>query len=270
MADAKVEAFEMEVALNNAPPSAPTTPEPPPAAWAMIADMCNLLAGITLTIAFLLGALMFNTGTLDASYVNLMNAFFAIEGALYAVAGFYTVGIMAKTPPPVGGAKSTMQFAVLMLGGVFFALSSLVFPPCVATVAVVFSKGLCPVVFNKHPFAYNAMAHYGISCFMGGTFVGFKGVLPLYPLMKGNFFSPFWGVTMYFMGAWTIGIFKIWGPTLAGGFAIPETADDVLNSPAFTFTLGWWIATLGAFFLTTGAFILLKLDLDTIRGEEAQ
>lgn len=264
MADiTSMESFEVAVPLSKARDSAPEESSPPPKAWVMIADWCNLLAGVTLFLAFFIGALIYDAAYLtEADYGSLMSAFFAIEGALYAVAGFFMVGIMAQTPPTLGGgARGTMQFAVLMTGGIFFAFSSLVVPPCIANVTVIFSSALCPL--NGHPFAWNAMAHYGITCFMGGTLVGFKGVLPLYPIMKNQLLSPFWGVTMYFMGAWTIGIFKIWGPTIAGGFGSVESVNDVLVQPPITATWGWWMASLGAAFLTTGAAILLKLDLKT-------
>merc|ERR1719240_1684535 len=81
------------------------------------------------------------------------------------------------------------------------------------------------------------MAHFGITCFMVGTSIGFKGVLGL---PKNTPISPFWGCAMYFLGAWTIGIFKFWGPVLLGGVS---------------WTVTWWFALIGALFLFIGALI---------------
>merc|ERR1712113_790683 len=89
---------------------------------------------------------------------------------------------------------------------------------------------------STSPYAWNAMAHYGITCFMAGTAIGFHGVLPL---PKKPFIGPFWGCTFYFLGAWTIGIFKFWGPVLLGGFHHPSTFDYTV--PAVTYVLNWWI-----------------------------
>lgn len=100
------------------------------------------------------------------------------------------------------------------------------------------------------------MAHYGITCFMVGTTIGFTGILGA---PKDKLVSPFWGVTMYFMGAWTIGIFQFWGPCLLGGFSTTQNEDAAggfdFTAPAASWTFQWLFAFLGAGFLTTGAII---------------
>lgn len=104
------------------------------------------------------------------------------------------------------------------------------------------------------------MAHFGISCFMAGTLTGFKGVLSL---PKSSFISPFWGCTMYFLGAWTIGIFKFWGPVLLGGFNPHQnepTFDMTAPSVAESFAWTWWMGVLGALFLTVGAGIFCVMN----------
>merc|ERR1712060_113097 len=107
------------------------------------------------------------------------------------------------------------------------------------------------------PYAWNAMAHFGITTFMVGTSIGFKGVLGA---PKDKIISPFWGCAMYFAGAWTIGIFKFWGPVLFGGFDNDQnTATFDMSAPSVndSWSWNWWVALLGAFFLTYGAGIFL-------------
>jgi len=238
----------------------PTTS--PPRLWVLIADWGNLLAGLTLTCAFVLGALMNDAQVIavDEQSVDWLQFFFSIEGALFAIAEFFMVGIMALAPAANGGgARGAMQFAILMAGGVFFGLSGLVFPSCISNITHVVSKKACPhPAAAGTPYAWNAMAHYGITCFMIGTAIGQKGVLAA---PKNKFISPFWGVTMFFLGAWTIGIFKFWGPVLAGGFdSSDNTPTFNFGAPAVTWTWTWWFGVLGATFLTTGAFIFAMMN----------
>mmetsp|Transcript_150518 Transcript_150518/g.273949 ORF Transcript_150518/g.273949 Transcript_150518/m.273949 type:complete len:285 (+) Transcript_150518:75-929(+) len=263
------------LATTSAAASLVPTPQPtrPPKWWVQVADLGNVLAGIVLMMAFFEGALI-NSVQWDAllveafpgsfvkvpsqSALSWLQFLFSTEGALYAVAEFFMVGIMAATPPEFGGGpRGCMQFAILMAGGVFFAFSGLVFPPCINNASYIFSKQPCthPAAGNT-PYAWNAMAHYGITCFMVGTAIGFKGVLGA----PKDFFGPFWGCGMYFAGAWTIGIFKFWGPVFAGGFGdINKEAFDV-SVPAVSVSANWWIALLGASFLTTGAVIFAVMN----------
>merc|ERR1712157_524894 len=135
-----------------------------------------------------------------------------------------------------------------MAGGIFFAFSGLVFPGCITNINYVFSKTPChhPAA-GETPYAWNAMAHYGITCFMIGTAIGCSGVLKA---PKNKLISPFWGCAMYFAGAWTIGIFKFWGPVLLGGFDSSQNEEQVdYNAPAVAdaWSWTWWAALLGAF-----------------------
>merc|ERR1711970_555765 len=90
---------------------------------------------------------------------------FCMEGALYAIAEFFMIGIMALTPAQFGGgARGCLQFAILMAGGIFFGFSGLVFPGCITNVTYVFRKTPClhPAAAAT-PYAWNSMAHYGIT-----------------------------------------------------------------------------------------------------------
>eukprot|EP00928_Gymnodinium_smaydae_P038780 TRINITY_DN26660_c0_g1_i1.p1 TRINITY_DN26660_c0_g1~~TRINITY_DN26660_c0_g1_i1.p1 ORF type:complete len:309 (-),score=53.77 TRINITY_DN26660_c0_g1_i1:158-994(-) len=243
----------------------------PPRSWVLLADWGNTLAGILLMGAFLEGALINSVGVAsllqvdakgnampgvpNATALSVLQFLFCSEGFFYAVAEFFMIGIMAQTAPEVGGgARGCMQFAVLMAGGIFFAFSGLVFPSCITNITYVFSKESCthPAAAST-PYVWNAMAHYGITCFMVGTAVGFHGVLSA---PKNKLASPFWGCTMYFLGAWTIGIFKFWGPVLLGGFdGNQNTPTFDFAAPAASYTANWWLAFLGAFFLFSGAVI---------------
>jgi len=245
----------------------------PPRAWVLIADWANVLAGIVLMCAFFEGALINSVkmGSLleeiapgvfipTDSALSWLQFFFSLEGALYAIAEFFMVGIMAATPPEFGGgSKGCMQFAILCVGGVFFGLSGLVYPPCITNITYVFRNEACTSAAVKGtPYVWNAMAHFGITCFMVGTTIGFSGLLKA---PKDKLVSPFWGSFMYFFGAWTIGIFKFWGPVLCGGFDSNQNFphfDD--SAPAVAWSATWWLALIGAAGLTLGAVIFALLD----------
>jgi hypothetical protein len=207
----------------------------PPFAYVLIADWCNFVAGICLSCAFFLGGLIFDRQTMSMPSWWL-EFFFNTEGALYAIGCFFMIPIMAHTNNPWG----TMQFAILTVGGIFFSFSGLIVPACITSLWDVFSADPC--VINKAPMVWNAFAHFGITCFMAGTAMGQSGVMSL---PKNKFISPFWGITFYTLGAYTIGIFKFWGPVFVGG-------------TSWTWT--WWLGLLGALYLTTGAFIFGIMD----------
>jgi len=243
----------------------PDLPAPSaPVAWVMIADWFNVLAGIFLMFAFLEGALinsykwpplLTDAGFPSKTALEWLQFLFSTEGVLYAVAEFFMIGIMAQTPPAFGGgSRGCMQFAILMLGGVFFAFSGLDFPGCIINITYLASSENCTAIPGLNsPFVWHAMAHYGITCFMVGTSIGFHGVLSA---PKDKLISPYYGCMFYFTGAWTIGIFKFWGPVLAGGFSHEWNA----NAPALTWTSNWWFALLGAAQLTAGAAIFLIMN----------
>jgi len=245
----------------------------PPRLWVLIADWGNILGGIFLTAAFLEGALI-NSGIKlqsllvspggppNQAALNWLQFLFSAEGACYAIAEFFMTGIMALTPAEFGGsARGVMQFAILTVGGVFFGLSGLIFPGCITNVTYVFRNEKCPHVAASGPYVWNAMAHFGITCFMVGTAIGFAGILKA---PKNKFVSPFWGVTMFFLGAWTIGIFKFWWPVLAGGFDSHQNGATMatfdLSAPTLAWTWNWWFGVLGAVFLTVGAFIFAIMN----------
>jgi hypothetical protein len=246
----------------------------------LIADWGNFIAGWFLIASFFIGALIFNCkvesmslklpdGTIlpgipSPATLNWLQFCFSAEGFFYAVAQFFMVGIMAQTPPEFGGgSRGCLQFAILFAGGIFFGLSGLVYPGCITNVTYVFRNEECPAPgIATGPYAWNAMAHFGITCFMVGTAIGFSGILPA---PKNKLVSPFWGVTMFFLGAWTIGIFKFWLPVLAGGFdpnhnmAIDAKGNLVptldMTAPCLAWDWNWWFGMLGAIFLTIGATI---------------
>jgi len=233
----------------------------PPRAWILLADWGNTLAGLVLIAAFLEGALinsvkmeaLLDHGVPTDKALAWLQFLFSAEGLLYAVAEFFMIGIMALTPEEVGGGpRGCLQFAILMAGGIFFGLSGLVYPGCITNMTYVFRNEDCPLP-GHGPYVWNAMAHFGITCFMCGTTIGFLGVRNA---PKNKLVSPFWGVTMFFLGAWTIGIFKFWGPVWAGGFETNMNAGDgMFNAPTNTWTWNWWLGVLGASFLTLGAMI---------------
>jgi len=211
----------------------------PPFAYVVIADWCNFLAGIVLCVAFFMGALIFDRGILPMTELSAPSWFvfcFCTEGVLYTIGCFFMIPIMAHTDNPWG----TMQFAIITIGGIFFSFSGLIAPACIMSISDAFSSDLCEI--NKTPKCWNAFAHFGITCFMVGTAMGQSCVMSL---PKNKFISPFWGVTFYTLGAYTIGIFKFWGPVFVGVVA---------------WTWTWWMGLVGAIYLTTGALIFGVMD----------
>jgi hypothetical protein len=241
--------------------------------WHVVVDWSNALGAISLMGAFLEGALIDDVkmpsllaehGPTETAK-NWLQFMFCTEGFFFAVSGFVMIGIMALTPAEEGGkSRGCFQFAILMAGGIMFGFSGLVFPGCITNFTHVFSKEVCLLPqANGIPHALNAVAHYGVTCFMVGTTIGLTGLLKA---PKNKLISPFYGTLMFFLGAWTIGIFKVWVPTLVGGFDFYHGClpNDTLNAcliqrmelaPANAWTWTWWVAFLGAFFLLCGATI---------------
>jgi len=290
MAEMSNDVQGMEVEAPAAEPLVEAGGGGPPAHWTKIADWSNMLAGLVLMMAFFEGALInsvnlgmlveptvgedgkptgFPPGVPAAGPLFLLQFLFCFEGALYAIGGFYMCGIMACIPPPIGGGPAVMQFVILTAGGIFFGFSGLAFPPCISNITYLFSPNPCKhVAAAGSPYVYNAMAHYGITCFMTGTAIGFKGVLGIPAAYRGAFGTgPFWGSTMFFLGAWTIGIFQFWGPMLAGGLGSRNESESAMLAGGFDYTSPsekwkgqWWMALLGAGFLTYGAIIFAKMN----------
>jgi hypothetical protein len=226
------------------PTSTPEAPAlDPTRLWVLIADWSNLVAGLLLSTAFFLGALIFDRGVTSISPAtpSWFQFCFCAEGVLYAIGCFFMIPIMANAQNAFG----SMQFAILTIGGIFFSFSGLVVPTCIQTVQDAFLHEPCILTdagWPGTPKVWNAFAHYGITCFMVGTAMGQSGVMSL---PRDKIVSPFWGVTFYTLGAYTIGVFKFWGPVLVGGVAA---------------TWPWWMGLLGAIFLTTGALIFGIMD----------
>merc|ERR1712046_200296 len=77
----------------------------------------------------------------------------------------------------------------------------------------------------------DASFYYGITCFMVTTT---RGIVSVWGLPKDKLISPFWGVAMFFLGAWTIGAITLWGPCLVSGFSDwPATPAEVFEYPTF-------------------------------------
>lgn len=100
---------------------------------------------------------------------------------------------------------------------------------------------------------YAAAAHYGISCFMLVTLINQFDILGPKPPIPG-YDNGFLG---FFLGAWTIGVFALWGPVIMGGM---KTFDDYSQeeagffaAPSFSFIYKHVFAVFGAAFLTFGA-----------------
>lgn len=209
----------------------------------LVSGYSNIIAGITLAVSFTMIALA-NVNFLDffengapTSNFNIMLETMRAEGFFFMLAGT----CLSKFFADISLAPARYTQIIITFGGFFFMLSGFGNPG-----AVISLNYIIPSSFDGF---LNCTAFYGIFCFMLATLIN--------QLTAG---SPqtnpyYWGLTMFFCGAWTIGVFVLWGPMLAGG-----TTNNPEKSPVTTFWVRNWIAIVGAIFLTMGAFIFAKVD----------
>ena len=180
----------------------------PPRFMVVMADWCNVLAAVTLVISFsvITGAFTFKWFEMAGTYHTVMQVTMCLEGVLWAVAA----GLLTKINMIVNNAALAVGQTIICFGGIFFAVSGLYdgVPGKVISLPYV----LAP---DTHALFADACPHYGSACFMVGTSMGLRGV---WAFPKNKLVSPFWAVACFFIGAWTIGVFGLWGPTLLDGF----------------------------------------------------
>ena len=180
----------------------------PPRFMVLMADWCNVFAGITLVISFSLiaGAFTFKWFKMEGTAHTVMQVTMCLEGVLWAVAA----GFLTKINMIVNNAGLAVGQTIICFGGIFFAISGLYdgVPGKIISLHYV----LAP---DSNALFADACPYYGITCFMVATSMGLQGV---WPLPKNKIVSPFWAVACFFIGAWTIGVIGLWGPTLMDGF----------------------------------------------------
>jgi hypothetical protein len=244
----------------------------PPRSLTVLADVSNLIAGVSLTVAFMLLVLMFaaqafapmgEDGEPTIGF-KFMTAFMCIEGICYCVAGATLTYVNVLNHDT----KGIFCQAVIAMGGLCFACSAFGNPAAVTSVRYVFS--FPEDTPNNTPL--NACAHYGITCFMVATAVAFSGV---WRLDRSEYVSPFWGVGCFLAGAWIIGVFVFWLPTFAGGmesYSNVAEADAtkcdsldaqvcmMISMPAGAWAWKHYFGVLGAGCLTLGAYVFAALD----------
>lgn len=236
----------------------------------LVADVSNVLAGVTLTISFviIMLSLTFNIEAAAGPTATDIQIFtMKAEGFLWFLGGACMTKIFIITKNPAGAVSQT----IIAFGGLFFLVSgwnapvpivSLRYIIPVGSVAIEGNKALAaqldPLGLNNFPLDVAAACpFYGITCFMIATCAGF---IPITGLPKDKLVSPFWGVTFFFLGAWTIGLAALWIPCIMGGFSKIEDYDIVFDSWN---NKGKWIhpaQVLGALFLTAGAVIFAIMD----------
>lgn len=228
----------------------------PPRACVIIVDWLHIFCGLSLIVAFLLGALQFSAGVTSLDGTPWLSYAFCIAGVATAISNFINVGILAATPPERGGgSRGCLRAATLFFGGVLFALGSFTNPNCITNVTYLFSKEACPEsgMGNSGSYAWNAVCHYAMATFMVAPLVDYGTALKT---SKHHLASPFWGSTTIIVGGWVIGVFKFFLPLLCGGFD-PHQNDAGLDfkAPVFAWTWTWWLALLGSCFLALGFVI---------------
>eukprot|EP00913_Durusdinium_trenchii_P004094 g3793.t1 len=221
----------------------------PPRCLIIAADWCNILAGVSLVISF---AIIASTYTFkwilptDKNWHFAMQVTMTAEGVLWALAA----GMLTRV-------QIIMNNAALADGvpGKVISLPYVLAPsPSVQDCAQ--GEETAPVSAS---FA-DACPYYGITCFMVATAMGLKGV---WPLPKNRIVSPFWAAC-FFIGAWTIGVISLWGPTLLDGAVVYEEMENpkVEMYSQKTFAWAWThvFQVIGAAFLTAGGVIFAIMD----------
>lgn len=183
------------------------------------------------------------------------------EGVLWAVAA----GLLTKINMIVNNASLAVVQTIICFGGFFFAVSGLYdgVPGKVISIHYV----LAP---DTNALFADACPYYGITCFMVATSMGLSGV---WGLPKNKFVSPFWAVACFFIGAWTIGVIGLWGPTLIGGLVRYEDFEaptDLYKQKTFAWAWIHIFQVIGAIFLTLGGIIFGLMDNIFSFGSSAQ
>ncbi|CAJ1372060.1 unnamed protein product [Effrenium voratum] len=243
-------------------------PGVPPRAMVLCADWCNIWAGITLVISFctIAGAFTFNWFKMEGGWHSLMQITMTVEGILWAIAA----ALLARINVIVNNASVAVGQVIICFGGIFFAISGLQdgIPGNVISLSYVLApaasqkKCLDPSTWSPSMSASfaDACPYYGISCFMVATAMGLRGVWGL----PKTFWSPFGAIACFFIGAWTIGVFGLWGPTILDGFTKYEDLDnpsiDMYTQKTFSWAWVHVMQVIGAVFLTLGGIVFGKLD----------
>ena len=235
----------------------------PPRFMVLLADWCNVWAGITLVVSFCLitGAFTFNWFEMSGAVHTIMQVTMCAEGVLWAVAA----GLLTKINIMVNNASLAVVQTIICFGGIFFAVSGLYdgVPGKVISIRYI----LAP---DTNALFADACPYYGITCFMVATSMGLNGVRGL---PKNKFVSPFWAVACFFIGAWTIGVIGLWGPTLIGGLVRYEDFEaptDLYKQKTFAWAWIHIFQVIGAIFLTLGGIIFGLLDNIFSFGSSAQ
>jgi len=230
--------------------------EKAPRCLLVLGDWSNVFAGISLTISFsiLCAALTFNALTLapDSAAHTWFQATMTLEGALWALGG----ACLASVNVFENNASLVAVQTIICFGGIFFMISGWGdgVPGHIISLAYV-----VPITDTARARLQDVSPIWGITCFMVATSIGLRGV---WGLPKNKIISPFWGVAFFWLGAWTIGVFSLWGPCIVDGFITYDSLEDKqeFTLPPFTWTWIHVAQVLGAVFLTMGAIVFGVMD----------
>jgi len=244
--------------------------------YSVLSDVANVFAGTSLMVSFFLIMLQYTFQIeLGQTGANWIQYTMSAEGAGWFVGGFALAKLFIKIEQPLNAVSQTL----IAFGGLFFFVSGWNSPIYVISLKYIIPVGTNAMAANEWlikngspPLLDVAAAcpFYGITCFMVATAAGLISVLPL---PKTNLISPFWGITFFFLGAWTIGVCALWAPAILGGFkdytdyAIAG-CDPVVEPACWLGILDAPIGSkwthpfqlLGAIFLTTGAVIFAIMN----------
>mmetsp|Transcript_12800 Transcript_12800/g.36348 ORF Transcript_12800/g.36348 Transcript_12800/m.36348 type:complete len:256 (+) Transcript_12800:56-823(+) len=227
-----------------------------PRCLTLLGDWSNILAGISLTVSFsiLCAVFTFKVAKMDEGSTHEVFLYtMTMEGILWAVGGatLAAVNVIEKN------ALLAVIQTIIGFGGCFFAISGLGdgLPGNIISITYVI-----PISDPADARIQDALPFWGISCFMFATTLSLRSV---WAFPKNRIISPFWGIACFFLGAWTIGVFGLWGPCLADGIVgFGDLKDKSLkyNLPPYSWTWIHVFQVLGALFLTAGAVIFGALD----------
>jgi len=185
-----------------------------------------------------------------------------LEGAFWAVGG----AALAKANMITGNSSLAVGQTVICFGGIFFFASGWGdgLPAKIISLRYILPSGPA-----EHGTLADVSPFYGIACFMFATASGLRGV---WGLPKNELISPFWGVACFFIGAWTIGVFALWGPLLVDGIKRYEdlNAQETYSLPPYAWSWIHYFQVIGALFLTAGAVIFGIMDKIWCLGSQAR
>lgn len=234
--------------------------------WVGVAAWANLLAGLSLTVSYVL-VLASRTSDNPSGRAEIVGPAVVAGGLLYWIGGVANALVVMKHGVQTGhiGAFGHLVFAK---GGALLALSGFGRPELIYSVADLWGSLLTSASNPSFGTFSNASGHIGILFMMVVSAIEFS--YSLNSRAKGVF-TPFSGVAFLFTGIWLMGVFGYWLPTLANsndyaalvklyGEGQSRPGNVHLAAPSFAWAWRIYPALAGAVLQAVAAFVLGCVD----------